>query len=133
MRAIVPFLIRLVLGLVFVQAGWGKITNIERVQNYFASLGIPFAVFQAPLVAALELSLGVFLILGFMVRSSAVVLSVIMVVALGTAIIPELDSWRDLGSAVELTYILLFLSLMVMGPGPWSLERKFKDPFFKYS
>ena len=37
-----PLIARLTVGYVFMLTGWGKLQNLDRVTEYFTSLGIPF-------------------------------------------------------------------------------------------
>ena len=53
-----PLLVRLSVGVVFAQSGWGKLHDLQRVIDYFTSLGIPYANLQAPFVAGLEFTGG---------------------------------------------------------------------------
>ncbi len=50
-----PFLllVRLYWGWQFAQSGWGKLHNLGRVTEYFASLNIPAPSVMAPMVASL--------------------------------------------------------------------------------
>jgi putative oxidoreductase len=67
-----PLLARVSVGLVFVTTGWGKLQNLDRVIEFFRSLGIPAPEYQAPFVAATELSCGLLLVLGLGTRFAAV-------------------------------------------------------------
>ena len=60
------------MGLVFVTTGWGKLQNLDRVIEFFRSLGIPAPEYQAPFVAATELACGLLLVLGLGTRFAAV-------------------------------------------------------------
>ena len=53
-----PLLARIVLGVVFVQSGWGKLHDLDRVVAFFTELGIPAPQIQAPFVAGTELVCG---------------------------------------------------------------------------
>ena len=39
---------RITIGWVFIESGWGKLHNLDRVIGYFQSLGIPAPAIQAP-------------------------------------------------------------------------------------
>ena len=51
-----PFLlaVRLYWGWQFAQTGWGKLHNLAKITDFFASLNIPFPPASAHLVAGLE-------------------------------------------------------------------------------
>jgi putative oxidoreductase len=109
-------------GLVFVTAGWGKLQNLERVIEFFRSLGIPAPELQAPFVAATELACGLLLVLGFATRFAAVPLVVTMVVAIRTALWEELEGVADLFGRAEHLFIVLLVWLAVVGAGAISLD-----------
>jgi putative oxidoreductase len=109
-------------GLVFVTTGWGKLQNLDRVIEFFRSLGIPAPELQAPFVAATELSCGLLLVLGLGTRFAAVPLAITMVVAIRTALWAELEGVIDLFGREEYLFIALLAWLAVAGAGAVSLD-----------
>ena len=127
-----PLLARLVLGLVFVLTGWGKLHNLDGVIEYFRSLGIPAPEYQAPFAASMEFACGLALLAGLCTRLAAVPLIVIMIVALKTTqgaalgAEPELIQRLNLLFGLqEFLYIVLLVWLAVAGAGALSLDRVF--------
>ena len=118
----VLFLNRLVLAAVFISAGWGKFHNLDHVVGFFSTIGIPAANIQAPMVAAFELVGGVMIFAGFWTRLISIPLSIIMVVALATAHAGDIANVMMLLKQAPFLYLLLFLTLMVTGPGKISLD-----------
>lgn len=88
------FAIRLVVGLIFVIAGFSKVMAIEGITGLLTSVGIPLAVFFAWIVAIVELVGGVFLILGLFDKITASLLSFVMLVAVLTVHLSQ--GWGDL-------------------------------------
>lgn len=117
-----PLAARVSVGLVFVSTGWGKLQNLERVTEFFRSLGIPAAEFQAPFVAATEFSCGLLLVVGLATRFAAVPLVITMLVAIRTALWSELEGTIDLFGRQEFSFILLLGWLAVAGAGAISLD-----------
>jgi len=117
-----PFLARVSVGLVFVTTGWGKLQNLDQVIEFFRSLGIPAPEYQAPFVAATELSCGLLLVLGLATRIAAVPLVVTMVVAIRTALWTELEGVIDLFGREEYLFIILLAWLVIAGAGAVSLD-----------
>jgi putative oxidoreductase len=125
---VAPLATRIVIGLAFVQTGWGKWHNFPRIVQFFASLGIPLPTASAALVSTLELVGGPLLILGLGTRFFAAALSTSMVVALGTADRQTfLSSWSPASETsptdvTSFTFLLFLLWLVLAGPGKASLD-----------
>src|SRR5580704_11375892 len=78
-------LVRLTVGVVFIQSGWGKLHSLDKVTDFFTSLKIPAPAFQAHLVATTEFVGGTLVLVGLFARLAAVPLMFTMVVAILTA------------------------------------------------
>ncbi len=117
-----PLLARVSVGLVFLSTGWGKLQNLDRVIELFRSLGIPAPEYQAPFVAATELSCGLLLVLGLATRFAAVPLVVTMIVAIRAALWEELEGVVDLFGREEYLFIVLLAWLAIAGAGAVSLD-----------
>jgi putative oxidoreductase len=117
-----PLLARVSVGCVFITSGWGKIQHIDKVVGFFTSLGIPAPVFQAHLVAYTEFTGGLLLIAGLATRIYSVALGIIMIVALKTALAPDIGGFSDLVGVMEYLCLLLLIWLAVAGPGKISLD-----------
>lgn len=74
------FLVRIVVGAVFVIHGWDKIENIEGVIGFFGSLGLP-SIF-AYLVGWIEFLGGLAVLLGLFYKYAVYLLAVVMVGAI---------------------------------------------------
>lgn len=117
-----PLLARITVGWVFLQAGLGKLGNIERVTGFFASLNLPAPAFQAYLVGWTECIGGLLLIAGLGTRLAAIPLSIIMIVALSTAQADNITSPASLTGITDFLYLLLLVWLMIAGPGKLALD-----------
>jgi putative oxidoreductase len=119
--------VRGVWGLQFALAGLGKLTHLEDAAAAFAGWGFPLPELHAVAAGSTELLGGVLLATGLFARPAGLVLSVVMMVALGTAHRPELlaATWTD-GSSVltapPATFLLAALTILFAGPGPWALD-----------
>jgi putative oxidoreductase len=78
-KDISSLVVRLIIGGIFIAAGWMKVSNMEQTLGFFSSLGIP--AFLTYAVSYLELIGGVAIVLGAWTCISAAVLAVIMAVA----------------------------------------------------
>jgi putative oxidoreductase len=117
-----PLLARVTLGVVFIQSGWGKLHNLEKVTAFFAELGLPRPELQAPFVSGVEFVCGWLVLLGLFTRIAAVPLVVTMLVATITAKADELKHYGDLFGFTEWTYLVLAVVVIVSGAGVHSLD-----------
>ena len=120
-----PTLARIVVGVVFVQSGWGKLSDIDKVIEFFTSLGLPMPVFQAYLASTSELVCGALLLVGLATRFAVVPLIITMIVAIRTALWDQVDGVASLFTMIEFLYIVLFVWLGVSGAGPISIDAIF--------
>src|SRR5690348_652121 len=72
-------LIRVTLGVVFLQSGWGKLHHLDQVTDFFTQLGIPAPHAQAVFVSGLELVGGALVLLELGTRFIAFPLAITMV------------------------------------------------------
>jgi putative oxidoreductase len=120
-----PTAARLTLGWIFLQSGWGKLSDLPKVIAFFTELGIPAPQIQAPLAAGTEFLCGALMLLGFLTRFASLPLIGTMMVAILTARRADIHELSDLFGFAEYLYILLCLYLGAYGAGPISLDRVF--------
>lgn len=122
-----PLIARAVVGIAFIVAGKGKLSNLDQTIAFFESLNIPAANLQAPFVAGVELVGGILLVLGLGTRLAAALLIGVMGVALLTAILPPVDGVTAKAlagiSSLESAYLAIFVFLAFGGAGAASLDR----------
>jgi putative oxidoreductase len=123
-----PFLlaVRLYWGWQFMQTGWGKLSDINKVVGFFTDLGIPAPALNAWFVSGLEFGGGLLLILGFGSRLIALPLAIDMIVAYIAAdrealfsIISNPDKFTG---AAPFTFLVASLIVLSLGPGKVSLD-----------
>jgi putative oxidoreductase len=123
-----PFLlfVRLYWGWQLAQSGWGKLHNIDKVTEFFTSLGLPAPGFTAHFIASLEFVGGILLILGLASRLNALALTVNMIMAYITA---DHDALMSIFSnpdkfyaAAPYTFLFASLVILIFGPGLFSLD-----------
>ena len=123
-----PFLlfVRLYWGWQLAQSGWGKLHNIEKVTEFFMSLGLPAPGFTAHFIASLEFVGGILLILGLAARLIAVPLTINMIMAY---IIADHDALMSIFSnpdkfyaAAPYTFLFASLLVLIFGPGLFSVD-----------
>ena len=117
-----PLAARLVVGWTFMWSGWEKLNALPQITQNFIDWGIPLPHVLAPFVSGVEFVGGVLLLLGLFTRIAAVPLVVVMIVAVLSAKLNQVDSLETLLGFEEIAYMALFGWLAVAGPGPVSLD-----------
>jgi putative oxidoreductase len=130
--------IRLYWGWQFAQDGWGKLTHLDRVTQFFASLSLPAPGMTAHMVALVELVGGILFAFGIASRLTSLVLFVNMTMAYLS--VPDdrvsfshiLSKPDDFYGASPYTYWFAALLILILGPGlfavDWLLQRHFVPP-----
>jgi putative oxidoreductase len=122
-------LVRLYWGWQFAQDGWGKLTHLSRVAEFFSNLGLPAPGTTALCVALVELAGGILFAGGIASRLVSLVLFVNMTMAYLS--VPDdrinfahiLSRPDDFYGATPYTYWFAALLILVFGPGALALER----------
>ncbi|MFT4311130.1 MAG: DoxX family protein [Candidatus Woesearchaeota archaeon] len=107
------FWLRIGLGLLFLAAGIPKLLTLfsgrPDVANFFTSLGIPAPAFFAWAVAIIEVVAGLFLVIGFLIWWSSLLLAIIVAVA---GIMLSLAFGFDVSSLLE--HFVFFAGLVAL-------------------
>jgi putative oxidoreductase len=117
-----PLLARCVVGYVFMLTGWGKLNNLPRMIELFTGWGIPFPEILTPVASGIECFGGLALILGMLTRLAGGALAVVMVVAIVSAKLAEIDSAETLLGFEEASYFVIFTWLAIAGAGKISVD-----------
>lgn len=118
--------IRLFWGWQFAITGWGKLQHLDRVADFFASLGLPAPHATALFIGCLEFAGGIFLALGLGSRLVSAALFVNMTVAYWTA---DRDALLGIFTAPDkfygadpFTFWFAALLVLVLGPGLFAID-----------
>ena len=117
-----PLAVRIVVGSVFLETGWLKLNALPRMIQNFRDWGIPAPEILTPLASGIEFVGGLLLLVGLLTRFAAVPLMIVMVVAIVSAKLGEIDSIVTLLGFEEVSYFVMFAWLAIAGPGPVSLD-----------
>ena len=113
-----PLLLRIGVGIIFIVAGWGKITGIEGTIGFFGGLGIPLPGVMAWVVALVEFVGGLMVLTGTYIRIPTILLACVMLVALLTTKVGG-----EFGAArLDIMLLLANLALFIMGSGKYSVN-----------
>lgn len=126
LQSLFLLMVRLYWGFQMMQTGWGKLHNLAKVTDFFASLGMPVPAVTAPLVVGLEFVGGILIMLGLGSRLIALLLTCDMLVAFIAADREALSSiFSDpdkFYAAAPYTFLIAFLIVLIFGPGRFSLD-----------
>jgi len=123
-----PFLlfVRLYWGWQLIQSGWGKLHHLDRVTEFFTTLGLPMPGQMAVAISCLEFFGGIFLAIGLLSRLTALALTINMIMAYVTA---DRDALRSIFSdpdkfyaAAPYTFLVASLIILLFGPGKVALD-----------
>lgn len=116
-----PLLGRSLLALIFIIAGYHKMTGFEETAGYMASKGLPFTEVLLVLTIIIELGGGLLILVGLQARWAATVIFLFLIPV--TVIFHPV--WVDAGQFNSFFKNLAIMGgmiyIMVFGPGPYSL------------
>ena len=113
---------RVLLALMFVMAGWGKIGGYAGTQGYMEAMGVPG--FMLPLVILLELGGGLAIVLGLFTRSISVLLAGFTLMAAFIFHYQPAEQMQMLMFMKNLSVAGGCLALAAAGPGAFSLDAR---------
>ena len=126
LQAPLLLIIRLYWGWSFAQTGWGKLTNLERTTNFFASLNLPAPKLNAIAAGSAELVGGVLLALGLFARLASAPLIVITlfayIIADREALFAITSDGDKFTGAAPFLFLYAVLIVFAFGPGKLSID-----------
>lgn len=117
-----PLLVRLSFGYFWLETGWAKLQNLDGFTQRFIGWDIPFPAFSAGLSAWTELLGGALLMLGLFTRMTCIPMAINMIVAIAFVVIKNVSGIDEFVELDETLYTLVFIWLMLAGPGKVSLD-----------
>jgi putative oxidoreductase len=123
-----PLLLRVTLGVVFIQTGWGHLSHMsDTVAAFKDDFGVPWPELNARIASCTEFFGGILILLGLGARLAALPMAFTMLVAIATAKRAKLegfnfDSFTTLLGFDEWAYLVMFLVIALIGPGRISLD-----------
>jgi putative oxidoreductase len=123
---------RILIALLFVPAGFGKIAGFAGTVGYIASTGVPLPEVAAAISILVELGLGLLLLLGFQTRWAALGIALFTLVITFIfhnywAVPPEQVMMQKLNFFKNLAIVGGLLGIAAWGAGAWSVDGKLKS------
>ncbi len=127
--------IRLYWGYQFMQDGWGKLTHLDKVTEFFTTLNLPAPHLTALIVALIELCGGFLFTFGIASRLTSLVLFVNMTMAYLS--VPDdrvsfshiFSKPEDFYLASPYTYWFAALLILILGPGKFAVDTLLRRMF----
>ena len=115
---------RVLLAVIFLLSGFGKLTAISGTAGYFGALGLPVPTVTAVLVGLIELLGGLAILVGFQTRVAAWILAIFTI---ATGLVAH-TGWADQAQMIQFLKNLAisggFLLLASSGAGAYSIDAK---------
>ncbi|QLK59706.1 DoxX family membrane protein [Enterobacteriaceae bacterium Kacie_13] len=115
---------RILMPILFIVAGWGKINGYAATAGYMTSMGVPS--FFLPLTILLEFGGGLAILFGFFTRTTALITAVFTIL---TALIFHTDFAQGVNQMMFMKNLSIaggFFVLFASGPGAFSIDRLIK-------
>ncbi len=113
-----PLPLRIIAGIGFMMHGLPKLLDIPGTQNSFTNMGLPPDL--AIIIGLLEFIGGLAILLGILTRIAAGLLAIDMI---GAILSVKLSKGFIGGYELDLLYLTIMISLMITGPGSFSIEK----------
>ncbi|MGZ5491040.1 MAG: DoxX family protein [Nitrososphaeraceae archaeon] len=113
-----PLPLRIIAGIGFMMHGLPKLLDIPGTQNSFVNMGLPQEL--AIIIGLLEFIGGLAILLGIFTRIAAGLLAIDMI---GAILLVKLSKGFIGGYELDLLYLAIMISLMLTGPGNFSIEK----------
>jgi putative oxidoreductase len=127
LASLAPLAVRVIAGIIILAHGWQKLTETGPGNfggQMLAGLGVPLPVFMGYVVTFLEIIGGILLIVGFLSRLVALLLTIDLVIAilLVKVNVGFLSGSSGTGAELDLALIACFLVILFAGPGRLSVD-----------
>lgn len=117
-------LARILMPILFIVAGWGKINGYTATAGYMTSMGVPS--FFLPLTILLEFGGGLAILFGFFTRTTALITAIFTIL---TALIFHTDFAQGVNQMMFMKNLSIaggFFVLFASGAGAFSIDRLIK-------
>ncbi|SIQ17314.1 DoxX family protein [Pseudacidovorax sp. RU35E] len=120
---------RVLISLLFLPAGWSKLTGFAGTVGYFGKIGVPMPEVAAVIAVVVELLVCLLFLVGFKTRLMAIILAVFTVATafLGHAfwnVPPEMLMAQKTNFFKNLAIAGGFLAFFAFGPGRFSVDKR---------
>jgi putative oxidoreductase len=118
-----PLVARILMSLIFIMAGFSKLTAAAATAGYFEALGIPMPGVSVYLVGLFELVAGLAVLVGFKARIAALLLALFCLASGYMAHFQPADQAQMTSFMKNLAMAGGYLYLWLNGPGAFSIDK----------
>lgn len=123
-NGIVTLIARIFLSILFIVAGYGKLTAISGTAGYFAGLGLPLPTVTAVIVGLIEFVGGLAILVGFQTRIAAIIVGLFTI---GATLVGHMDFSQSINVLMTQKNLAIAGGLFILalhGAGSLSIDAK---------
>ncbi|MCF4097756.1 DoxX family protein [Maritalea mediterranea] len=120
---VTPLVARILMSLIFIMAGFSKLTAAAATAGYFEALGIPVPGLSVYLVGLFEVIAGLAVLVGFKARIAALLLAVFCVASGFMAHFQPADQAQMTSFMKNLAMAGGYLYIWLHGPGAFAVDK----------
>lgn len=123
-NGVVTLIARIFLSILFIIAGYGKLTAISGTAGYFAGLGLPLPTVTAVIVGLVELVGGLAILVGFQTRIAAAIVGLFTI---GATLVAHMDFSQAMNAMMAQKNLAIAGGLFILalhGAGLLSVDAK---------
>lgn len=118
----ITLIARIFLSILFILAGWSKLTGLEGTAQYFGSIGLPLPMLSAIIVGIIEFFGGLAILVGFKTRIAALVVALFTI---GATLVAHMDFSAGMNALMAQKNLAIAGGLLVLaqfGAGAFSID-----------
>lgn len=121
-NSVIILIARIFLSILFILAGWSKLTGLEGTAQDFGGIGLPLPMVTAVLVGLIEFVGGLAILIGFKVRIAAAIVALFTIGATLVAHMDFSDGMNAMMAQKNLAIAGGLLLLTLTGAGAFSVD-----------
>lgn len=125
-NSLIVLISRIFISILFILAGWAKLTAISGTAGYFGSLGLPLPTVTAVLVGLIEFLGGLAILIGFQTRIAAAIVALFTIGAILVAHMDFSDGLNVMMAQKNLAIAGGLMALTAYGAGRYSVDTKLR-------
>lgn len=120
----ITLIARILISILFILAGWTKLTGLDGTAQYFAAIGLPVPIGTAVLIGLVEFFGGLAILFGFQTRIAALIVALFTI---GATLVAHMDFTVDGNALMAQKNLVIAGGLLLLaqyGPGAFSIDAK---------